>query len=600
MAAIEIKKGTYRWNDTITNLPTTSVYILDFESNLDGDAKYTFNKLQSSSTHIQFYVASVNDETTNSAVGTFIDVYNLSSNLWQWSVQEFTVTVATTVDSEFGTWFNSNATAISVEDTPEYGELKVYSNDGTTLLKTISIPVGETVTFTANSNGFSGGDYSYTYNGDKTFLGIATNANATTPAYAVGSTVSWTSTTAGMTVYIVEEITESEEPDTPTETKTIKAGTYRFNDVLTDSENHWGDIDINFTLPSSINFNEETNTVTLNATPFLCYKITRISSDNTLALYFNGSIVVYIGEAPYYWNTVYEQCISGGFTVDDTVKGYGQIITITEDFTSADEYDEVFVTWFNENAKPYTIPTEDSIIAKMKALIAKANITTGKSDTDLTEAILSLAAGYGVAGEGIVEVTSEATMTAILNSATTANSGKLYKYVGPGGTYCLGALSGSSTISAVPGVDMNYGFSSGAKSIEFVSVDDAGTVTKPSSLAVNTAYKMRLYRDDADDATSYFNGSVTDGVLQTTTTPVEGANVYLEGVYDTDGSTIIGYRFYFMNGTDDTYIDVTTEGEIAFVIENPNAVYKQKTSPACWYTTVGTYTKNAYYRLEVK
>lgn len=50
-------------------------------------------------------------------------------------------------------------------------------------------------------------------------------------------------------------------------------------------------------------------------------------------------------------------------------------------------------------------PTEDSVKAKIQSLITEANNTTGKSDTDLTSAMLSLAEGYGQGGGGITTAT---------------------------------------------------------------------------------------------------------------------------------------------------------------------------------------------------
>jgi hypothetical protein len=143
---------------------------------------------------------------------------------------------------------------------------------------------------------------------------------------------------------------------------TIKKGTYRFNDVLIDSENHWGQIDINFTLPITPQVDEETKTITVNESPYLCSQIMRIpSSEAGLVLYF-GESMVYAEASSMGWNTIYVFMTSElGYNVDDKLKGYGQIITITDDFTSADEYDEAFVTWFNENAVAYTEPAKATI-----------------------------------------------------------------------------------------------------------------------------------------------------------------------------------------------------------------------------------------------
>lgn len=40
---------------------------------------------------------------------------------------------------------------------------------------------------------------------------------------------------------------------------------------------------------------------------------------------------------------------------------------------------------------------------KIQSLISKANTTTGKNDTNLTDAVNNLAAGYGQGGEDVPE-----------------------------------------------------------------------------------------------------------------------------------------------------------------------------------------------------
>lgn len=79
------------------------------------------------------------------------------------------------------------------------------------------------------------------------------------------------------------------------------------------------------------------------------------------------------------------------------------------------------------------LPTEAAVTGKIRSLITKANNTTGKSDTDLTGAVLSLAEGYGE----VLEISSESEMTALLE---TAEVGSVYKYMGTTGTYENGAL----------------------------------------------------------------------------------------------------------------------------------------------------------------
>ncbi|MBR6515934.1 MAG: hypothetical protein IKT40_03670 [Bacilli bacterium] len=75
----------------------------------------------------------------------------------------------------------------------------VYSNDGSTLLKSVS---AEGSNIQVNEAGFADALGEYTYNGDKKFLGLATSANATTPTYAIGDSFTINSDT---NLYIVED-----------------------------------------------------------------------------------------------------------------------------------------------------------------------------------------------------------------------------------------------------------------------------------------------------------------------------------------------------------------------------------------------------------
>lgn len=130
---------------------------------------------------------------------------------------------------------------------------------------------------------------------------------------------------------------------------TIKAGTYKFNEVITFPDNvsstpYW---EFNFALPE-ITVEGEIYSVT-------CAGMLFMNQNDTNILQYGvsdggGSLPVYIPEDGGYWNTAH--AVDTNFP-----EGYGQIITITEDFTSADEYDEIFVTWFNANTKPYTETT---------------------------------------------------------------------------------------------------------------------------------------------------------------------------------------------------------------------------------------------------
>ena len=117
---------------------------------------------------------------------------------------------------------------------------------------------------------------------------------------------------------------------------------------------------------------------------------------------------------------------------------YGGEFEIPKDTTVND----VVYNWFNENTTSEggssDTPTAESVKAKIQSLINKANTTTGKSDTDLTEAVLSLVGGYGNGDSPLPsEVATESEMTALLE---TAEVGSVYKYTGTSGTYENGAL----------------------------------------------------------------------------------------------------------------------------------------------------------------
>lgn len=86
---------------------------------------------------------------------------------------------------------------------PVHNVIFIYSNDGTTVLESVSAAQGS---ITVQETGFSAALGSYEYGGDKKFLGFATSANATEPTYAIGDTFTVSSDT---TLYIVEsEVTD--------------------------------------------------------------------------------------------------------------------------------------------------------------------------------------------------------------------------------------------------------------------------------------------------------------------------------------------------------------------------------------------------------
>ena len=99
----------------------------------------------------------------------------------------------------------------------------------------------------------------------------------------------------------------------------------------------------------------------------------------------------------------------------------------------------------------------------------------------------------------------------------------------------------------------------------------------------NKAYKFFLYNATLEKFL-YFNGTISDKYLGTSTDPYDAVDVYVEEVLD--GETVTGYRFYFMNGETKTYIDIISGGKAALVTENPTAVYNYVAETNIWAATV--------------
>lgn len=219
----------------------------------------------------------------------------------------------------------------------------------------------------------------------------------------------------------------------------IKAGTYKWNDDTTPPSTSLEGVDIplKFTIPSfNLVSSEYNGVITCDELSVLWYtgliisdvqffNIAYTKQDNSpISLYLNNEkIVEVIGIAPMKLDSENRVAwkpyvmINGQSTmtdlttlVGDGAMGYGQIITVTED-----QYVPTnFGLWAVENGQEYseeteeTTPTADSVKAKIQSLIAKANNTTGKSDTDLTSGVNSLIAGFGqggsCSGNHIIEV----------------------------------------------------------------------------------------------------------------------------------------------------------------------------------------------------
>lgn len=82
---------------------------------------------------------------------------------------------------------------------------KIYSNDGSTVLFTSSqsYATGNGASATVTETGVTFPSETYTYSGNKKFLGISSSANATTPKYAIGD--AFTLGVESGSLYVVEE-----------------------------------------------------------------------------------------------------------------------------------------------------------------------------------------------------------------------------------------------------------------------------------------------------------------------------------------------------------------------------------------------------------
>lgn len=202
-----------------------------------------------------------------------------------------------------------------------------------------------------------------------------------------------------------------------TTSATIEAGTYRFNDTISITE------DLVFDLPEPFTFYVPNTFISLLGdgnepitNPFIgnfYVNLSYASDPNNIQfdLYANSDASSEIDAPVVYnstegWQYVYEGFEEEGgvtHTWYDYPDYFGQTITVTEDTTFTDTDGIAFATWFNANTVEESgeeeEPTPTSVKAKIQSLITKANATTGNSDTDLTKAVKSLVAGYGQGGD---------------------------------------------------------------------------------------------------------------------------------------------------------------------------------------------------------
>lgn len=177
---------------------------------------------------------------------------------------------------------------------------------------------------------------------------------------------------------------------------TIKAGRYKFNDTI--SIDDFAGIDgLPFTIAPTI----------IGGVTWTCGAFNTIGKSSTGISFWNSdgtSVSLFKNGTEYGSYLIYDTynttngwsltvCTTAGEEMALGVN-FGQIIIVTEDT----EVDEASATCFSVSM--VEIPTEESVRTKIQSLIDKANTTTGKDDDDLTDAMLSLVAGYGQGGSG--------------------------------------------------------------------------------------------------------------------------------------------------------------------------------------------------------
>lgn len=119
------------------------------------------------------------------------------------------------------------------------GYISIYSNDGVTQLAYFSLSAADTNTLTVTDTGAELNGETYTYSGDKTFLGLATSANATETTYSIGDTFTAPAYTSTVDLYIVE----GEAETTPT-AESVKT---KLQSLITASNAKTGKSDANLT-----------------------------------------------------------------------------------------------------------------------------------------------------------------------------------------------------------------------------------------------------------------------------------------------------------------------------------------------------------------
>lgn len=131
----------------------------------------------------------------------------------------------------------------------------------------------------------------------------------------------------------------------------IKAGTYRFNDVLTEPSGYLSQ-EIDFTVRGILSLDTATNVISLVEGEAYCTEIVATNEGYGFSLaYISKDFIWFWGitayDESYGFDIAYYNFLESGKILPETVKGYGQTITIPTDQEVSDE----FYDWFKDNTE---------------------------------------------------------------------------------------------------------------------------------------------------------------------------------------------------------------------------------------------------------
>lgn len=239
---------------------------------------------------------------------------------------------------------------------------------------------------------------------------------------------------------------------------TIKKGSYRFNDKLDFTNDAPSSFSFSFSIPSKFelveNENGETDIVIIDNEITQCNGINFSVQSGLLEYSIDGMpSPVYVKGEDYGeyegWNALYLVALDIGVNKPE-LKGWGQTITVLEDFTPSNADEEAFATWFLANIEGNTPAVEITYKGEKIELYAGDVATLYIGGKKLTEDLVIKANEVAVPeipetpetpetsdSPLPIEISTAAEMDAILKDA---EIGSVYKYTGTTGFYENGAL----------------------------------------------------------------------------------------------------------------------------------------------------------------